>query len=77
MEVSEVVRLNALDPIDVTLAGIVMEVSPVALLNALFPIDVTSAGITTAPAHEDPADTTPEVIVKFGVELDATPVVQR
>jgi hypothetical protein len=54
-----------------------MEVSPVALLNADESIDVTPAGITTAPAHEDPADTAPAVIVKFGVELDATPVVQR
>jgi hypothetical protein len=38
---------------------------------------VTPAGITTAPTHDDPADTTPLVIVKFGVELDATPDVQR
>ena len=61
----------------VTLAGIVMEVRLVAPLNALFPIDVTPSGITAAPAHEFPSNTAPEVIVKFGVELDATPVVQR
>ena len=30
----------------------------------MLPIEVTPAGITTAPAHEVPLDTTPEVIVK-------------
>ena len=54
-----------------------MEVSALWKANAQSPIDVTPAGITTAPAHEDPLDTTPAVIVKFGVAIDWTPVVQR
>jgi hypothetical protein len=75
MEVSAVER-NALSPIDVTLAGIVMEVSAVALRNASDRIDVTPGGITTAPKHEDPLETAPLAIAKFGVELDGAPVMQ-
>ena len=63
MEVSEVAPRNALVPIDVTLAGMVMEVSLLSL-NAPSRIDVASAGITAAPVHDLPARTSPEVIVK-------------
>ena len=73
---SEVALPNAPYPIDVTLAGMVIEVSAAAPLNADVAIDVTPAGITTAPTHAVPADTTPEVILKFGVESDGKPVLQ-
>jgi len=77
MEVSEVAFQNAVFPIDVTLVGIVIEVSEDAPKNAPAPIDVTPAGITAAPAHATPEITTPPLIVKLGVELDGSPVVQR
>ena len=63
----------------VTLAGMVTLVSEVAPSNALKRILVTPSGITTAPTQEYPLVTTPLVIVKLGVELEASnssPVVQ-
>ena len=50
-DVSEVALEKAADPMDVTLAGMVMEVSADALLKVWFPMDVTPSGITTAPVH--------------------------
>ena len=38
---------------------------------------VTPAGMTTELTQLDPLVTTPSVIVKFGVEFDASPVVHR
>lgn len=75
MLVSEVARVNAAAPMLVTLDGIVMLVREYARAKAESPILVTPSGITTAPIHNDPLVTTPPVIVKFGVELDADPVV--
>jgi hypothetical protein len=76
MLVSEVVPENASAPMLVTPDGIVMLVSEVAPSNARAPMLVTPTGITTAPAHEPPEYTTPLKILKFGVEVDLTPVVQ-
>jgi hypothetical protein len=52
-------------------------VSAVAFSNALFPMLVTPSGILIVPAQLEPADTTPLVTVKLGVELDGIPVVHR
>jgi hypothetical protein len=41
------------------------------------PMDVTPSGIITEPTQAFPAVTTPEVIVKFGVSADGSPVEQR
>jgi len=49
-----------------------MEVSAAAPANASSPIDVTSAGTTAEPAHEFPAETTPEVIVNVPLTLQFT-----
>ena len=46
-EASELARLNALAPIEVTLLGIVSEVSAVAPLKASLPIEVTLLGIVS------------------------------
>jgi hypothetical protein len=67
---------NAPSPMLMTLAGMVILVSADSE-NAPALMLVTPAGITTEPAHEPPLVTTPLVIVKFGVELERNPVVQR
>ena len=77
MLVSEIAPLNAQVPMLVTVVGIVMLVSEIAPVKASFPMLVTPDGITTSPAHDDPSETTPSVIAKLGVELDAIPDVHR
>ena len=68
--------LKAEAPMLVTLDG--MEILVIGeCANAPPLIPVTPAGSTTAPLHDAPADTSPPVIVKFGVKFDASPVVQR
>jgi hypothetical protein len=73
---SEFAPSNADSPMLVTPAGMVMLVIPEPE-KALSPMPVTLEGITTAPVQDDPSLTTRLVIVKFGVELDVSPVVHR
>jgi len=82
MLVSEVAPENAESPMLVSLLPepnviVVKELMVLEPSKAESPMLVTHAGITTAPLHNDPLVTTPLVIVKFGVELDRSPVVHR
>ena len=76
MLLSAAARANALAPMLVTPAGMVMLAIPEPE-NALSPMLVILDGSTTAPIHDDPSVTTRLVIVKFGVELDVSPVAHR
>ena len=51
---NDVQSLNAVDPIDATLSGIVTEVKPEHPLNVSLSIDVTPSGIYTDVKPEHP-----------------------